>query len=990
MTPLQLQDLLDFQLAICEADAPQDIIRHQYRNTYALNESGEIIGLNLLGNELTDVQIIWLAQLPELRYLNLSENKLSAFSIPDSLSKLTLLNLSENESLTAVQFPETKLNQLHQLHLHDCRIRQLTIPDGLTALDWLDVARNKELKAITFQGDCPKLTYLDLSGNALTKFALPVGFAKLKYLYLVDNRVEELLFSSDLPRLNTLHLRNNQLKGLPSNFLALKKLETLYLHGNPIEQFSPESIHEDERGNSLQEVRNTLLSLKEDKPIPNDEVKLVLLGNSTAGKSSLMRFLSTGIYEENSLSSTHGILNEIWEPDGEKFKVNIWDFGGQEYYHATHRLFLSKNSVTLVLFESKTNKAARILTTVNINEDGEIVEREVELEHFPYEYWLNSLRHFCGKTPKSMLVQNKMDNKGEKMVPIPLQVHQDFHIGVDEVHRISIKAAAAATPIRFKNRFVELKEQLTEVLSETRSRYPVSEKWLEIKTELRHLSGNKKWLSWEEYVEFCEGIRKDISLPVEGGRSLLDTMTAYLHDIGAVLFYPEIKELNDKVFIDPNWLVNTIYKVLDYRVMQQEGHFDLTHVANVLKDEPIETQEILGVMRHFELIFSPQNSPDRFVAPQYLPDENPDKNAFVTGEELCKDFAFTLHFQRFMPRSLMTRFISRFGSYSKYRIWKKGILLAIGDDYLFVEKIDDNSIRLKASNRESVNVSEVFWNLLELAQNHDDCLVAVDHEKWVTVPDLTNLSLNNQDIRATDGSWVAVGKFSHLLREFRSGYREKGQMVDKRRSKTHTPALIMDHVQLPPIYMSYAWAVTTEEGVDGDDIASKFYDSFSQDGFDVRRDSENIDYGDSIQKYMEELGEGQAIAVFLSEKYFKSPNCMFELLQIAKNCRWNEDEFVRKVYPIALHQMKMTEPEFLGPLFTYWDNKEEEWKKLIQNNSGSIRSDMYKKYDVVKEVKAQISDLISWLDKINRGSLPTLEESNFEDVKLAFISRFSS
>lgn len=812
MTPQQLQDRLDIQLTLCPADKPEDIIRHQYRNTYALNESGEIIGLNLLGNDLIDNRIMWLEQLPELRYLNVSENKLSAFTIPKTLSQLTLLNLSENESLTAVQFPETKLSKLEKLHLHDCRIEKLFIPDGLTELDWLDVARNKDLAEVRFKGDCPKLTYLDLSDNALTRLALPVGFARLRYLYLVDNRVEELLFSSDLPRLNTLHLRNNQLKGLPSNFLALKKLETLYLHGNPIEQFSPEAIHEDERGNSLQEVRNTLLSLVQDNPVPNDEVKLVLLGNSTAGKSSLMRFLSEGIYEEHSLSSTHGILNEIWEPEGAEFKVNIWDFGGQEYYHATHRLFLSKNSVTLILFEEQTNKAAQLLTVVNIYEGGEIVEREVELEHFPYEYWLNGLRHFCGKTPKSLLVQNKMDKEGEPTVPIPLQVHQEFHIGADEVHRISVKAAAAGTPIKFKNRFAELEGQLIEILSETRSRYPVSEKWLEIKKDLRLLAGKKKWLSWEEYVQFCEGIRKDISLPVDGGRSLLDTMTAYLHDIGAVLFYPEIEELKPKVFIDPNWLVNTIYKVLDYKVMKQEGHFDLAHVAKVLQDEPIKPEEILGVMRHFELIFSPKNSSEKFATPQYLPDENPDKNAFVTGEELCNDFAFTLHFQRFMPRSLMTRFIARFGSYSKYRIWKKGILLAIGEDYLFVEKIDDNAIRLKASNRESGNVAEVFWNLLELAQNHDDCLVTVDNVKWVTVPDLTNISLNNQDIRATDGSWIPVEQFSHLVREFRTS--EEGvsnelgseRLFGKREKLKRTSTQSIKSANNMKVFISYARA----------------------------------------------------------------------------------------------------------------------------------------------------------------------------------------
>ncbi|WP_347242416.1 hypothetical protein [Nostoc sp. FACHB-888] len=31
--------------------------------------------------------------------------------------------------------------------------------------------------------------------------------------------------------------------------------------------------------------------------------------------------------------------------NGREFRVNIWDFGGQEIYHATHQFFLTRRSL---------------------------------------------------------------------------------------------------------------------------------------------------------------------------------------------------------------------------------------------------------------------------------------------------------------------------------------------------------------------------------------------------------------------------------------------------------------------------------------------------------------------------------------------------------------------------------------------------------------------------------------------------------------------
>ena len=46
--------------------------------------------------------------------------------------------------------------------------------------------------------------------------------------------------------------------------------------------------------------------------------------------------------------STQGIDVIHWDfplPDGHNFRLNIWDFGGQEIYHQPHQFFLTERSL---------------------------------------------------------------------------------------------------------------------------------------------------------------------------------------------------------------------------------------------------------------------------------------------------------------------------------------------------------------------------------------------------------------------------------------------------------------------------------------------------------------------------------------------------------------------------------------------------------------------------------------------------------------------
>ena len=68
-------------------------------------------------------------------------------------------------------------------------------------------------------------------------------------------------------------------------------------------------------------------------------------------------------------------------------------------------------------------------------------------------------------------------------------------------------------------------------------------------------------------------------------------------------------------------------------------------------------------------------------------------------------------------------------------------------------------------------------------------------------------------------------------------------------------------------------------------------------------------FGDSIAKFMKDIGQGDRIFVFLSDKYLKSPFCMFELFEIWRTCRLNEVELTKRVRLYPLGDAKIWEIE---------------------------------------------------------------------------------
>ena len=83
--------------------------------------------------------------------------------------------------------------------------------------------------------------------------------------------------------------------------------------------------------------------------------------------------------------------------------------------------------------------------------------------------------------------------------------------------------------------------------------------------------------------------------------------------------------------------------------------------------------------------------------------------------------------------------------------------------------------------------------------------------------------------------------------------------------------------------------------------------------------------GDDIADFVQTIGKADLVYVFLSDKYLKSPFCMFELFEIWRNSRQEKDEFKRRARLYALPDAKIWTLREQTAYAIHWDD---ELKKL--------------------------------------------------------------
>jgi hypothetical protein len=168
------------------------------------------------------------------------------------------------------------------------------------------------------------------------------------------------------------------------------------------------------------------------------------------------------------------------------------------------------------------------------------------------------------------------------------------------------------------------------------------------------------------------------------------------------------------------------------------------------------------------------------------------------------------------------------------------------------------------------------------------------------------------------------------------------------------------------VFISYAWGGEREEIVNQIDAALQTR------GIKIVRDKRDLGYKGSISEFMKWIGQGNCVIAVISDKYLRSPNCMFELVELA-----DSKQFHDRIFPVILKDARIYDPIQRIEYVRYWETKRAElaeaMKTLDPANLQGIREDM----DLYDRIRDNISGLTSILKDMNTLTPEMHHDSNF-------------
>jgi internalin A len=599
----QWEKEIDEKLKQCKFDE----ILKSFNKGFSMDKNGNVNGLNLDQMELEKIPLD-LSKFYHLKILALKRNKINDISMLKGLGNLKELYMSSNQISDISMLYE--LGNLKELYLSSNQIS--------------DISMLKELG---------NLTRLDLSFNQISDISMLKELGNLNYLDLSSNQISDISMLKELGNLTRLHLSSNQISELPEEIMELPmeiKWERdwrggIFLKNNPLEYPPIEIVKQGKEA-----IKNYFQSLAGEKQALN-EVKVLLVGDGGAGKTSLVKRLLELGFDQNE-PQTHGIKINPWNINinNMDIKVHLWDFGGQEIMHATHQFFLSKRSLYILVLDGRKDEKT--------------------------EYWLKHIESFGSDSPV-LVVINKIDENPS--YDVNRRFLLDKYKNIKGFYRVS---CAKNKGIKEFSRV--LKNELAQV-DLIKTTWPKT--WFNIKTQLEQMP--EPFISYDRYKKMCEA-EKIISSKSR------ETLVDFLNDLGVILHFKEF-ELEDTHVLEPKWVTEAVYKIINSEKLSQcKGVLNLKMLDHILQkktnadyDYPRNKYKfIITLMKKFELCYGIDE--EAVLIPDLLEVQEP---TFDFDYE--SSLKFILQYE-FLPRSVMPRLIVNMHKDIKAELrWRTGVVL---------------------------------------------------------------------------------------------------------------------------------------------------------------------------------------------------------------------------------------------------------------------------------------------------------------------------
>jgi HEAT repeat protein len=168
------------------------------------------------------------------------------------------------------------------------------------------------------------------------------------------------------------------------------------------------------------------------------------------------------------------------------------------------------------------------------------------------------------------------------------------------------------------------------------------------------------------------------------------------------------------------------------------------------------------------------------------------------------------------------------------------------------------------------------------------------------------------------------------------------------------------------VYISYNWQE------DSNEMANQLVQAFAAKGIEIIRDKTHTSYKDSIKNFMRQIGQGKCVVAVISDRYLKSENCMFELVEIARN-----GDFYKRIFPIILPDARIHKDFERIDYLKYWEDEkaklQAKYKQIDLAKTNSIMATL----NLYDEIRGNIDNLTDILKDMNTLDINLHRQSEF-------------
>ncbi|XP_007941343.1 leucine-rich repeat serine/threonine-protein kinase 2 [Orycteropus afer afer] len=338
---------------------------------------------NLSYNQLSSVPENLTAVVEKLEQLILEGNRISGICSPLSLKDLKILNLSKNRISS---LSENFLESCPKVESFSARMNFLAaIPFLPSSITSLKLSQNKFTCIPEAILNLPHLRSLDMSSNNIQYLPGPAHWKSLnlRELFFSSNQISILDLSEKAhawSRVEKLHLSRNKLKEIPPEIGCLENLTSLDVSYNLELRSFPNEMGKLSKiwDLPLDELRLNFdfkhigckakdiirfLQQRLKKAVPYNRMKLMIVGNTESGKTTLLQqLMKTKKSDLGMQSATVGIDVKDWpiQVRGKRKKdliLNVWDFAGREEFYSTHPHFMTQRALYLAVYDLSKGQA---------------------------------------------------------------------------------------------------------------------------------------------------------------------------------------------------------------------------------------------------------------------------------------------------------------------------------------------------------------------------------------------------------------------------------------------------------------------------------------------------------------------------------------------------------------------------------------------------------------------------------------------------------